>query len=167
MPGDKELRQDIISLYHNSTMAGHGGAEKTFKLVSRYYSWEGLCSQVTDYCSRCEQCARMKPTNVPPGGKLKPNPIPEGPWQDISADFITDLPESNGFNTILVVVDRFSKEVVFIPTDKTVTALGTAKLYRDNVWKVHGLPHSLISDHGPQFAAQLMKDLEKMLKIDL
>ena len=58
-------------------------------------------------------------------------------------DFIMDLPESNGYNAILVVVDRFSKEVVFIPMDKTVMALETAKLYRDNVWKVHSLPHSV------------------------
>ena len=58
-----------------------------------------------------------------------PNPIPDGPWQDISADFITDLPKSGGYDAILVVIDCFSKEVEFIPTTKKITALGTAKLY--------------------------------------
>jgi hypothetical protein len=63
----------------------------------------------------------MKPTNIPPAGLSQPLEVPEGPWKSASADFITGLPPSHGFDSILVVVDRFSKEVAFAPTTKTVT----------------------------------------------
>ena len=98
-------------------------------------------------------------------GKLQPLDIPNMPWVDVSVDFITDLPLSNGYDLILVVVDRFSKEVEFIPCNKIVTALETAKLYLFHVWKNHSLPRTIVSDCGPQFASQVMKDLCKYLGI--
>ena len=81
------------------------------------------------------------------------------------ADFITDLPLSNGYDSILVIVDQFSKEVEFIPMTKMVTAFKTAKLYLFNIWKNNGLPHSIVSNQGPQFTSQVMKDLCKCLTI--
>jgi len=107
----------------------------------------------------------MKTGNQPPAGKLKPLPVPNGPWEDIAADFTTDLPLCQGYDSILVVVDRFSKEAIFIPTTKTATALDTAKLYLHNVWKNHGLPRSIVSDRGPQFASQVMRELSSRLGI--
>ena len=74
------------------------------------------------------------------------------PWVDVSADFIMDLPLSNSFNSILMVVDRFSKETEFILCNKTATAVDTAKLYLFHVWKDHGLPRTIVSDQGLQFA---------------
>ena len=68
------------------------------------------------------------------------------PWVDITADFTTDLPISNGYDSILVIIDQFSKEVEFIPTTKMVTTLETAKLYLFNMWKNHKLPYSIVSD---------------------
>ena len=87
------------------------------------------------------------------------------PWVDISTDFITDLPLSNGYDLILVIVDHFSKEVEFIPCNKTVTTLETAKLYLFHVWKNHDLPRTIVSNCRPQFASQVMKDLCKCLRI--
>ena len=87
------------------------------------------------------------------------------PWEHISADFITDLPLSHSFDAILTVVDRFSKEVELIPCTKKCSALDSAKLFMHNVWKHHGLPHSITSDHGPQFAAQVMQEINKALSI--
>jgi transposase InsO family protein len=107
----------------------------------------------------------MKPSNLAPPGKLRPLELPNIPWAEVTADFTTDLPLSNGFDSILVVVDRFSKEVEFIPCNKTTTALDTARLYLHNVWKNHGLPSSIVSDRGPQFASQVMRDLCKQLGI--
>jgi len=82
-------------------------------------------------------------------GKLMPNSIPEKPWSHISADFITKLPLAQEYDSILVVVDRLTKMVHFIPTTEKTTAGGLARLFRDNVWKLHGLPESIISDRGP------------------
>ncbi|KAG9226459.1 hypothetical protein CCMSSC00406_0003338 [Pleurotus cornucopiae] len=98
-------------------------------------------------------------------GKLQPNPIPSEPWTDISADFIVKLPRSAGHDAILVVVDRFTKMVRLVPTTEELSALGLAKLYRDHVWKIHGLPNSIISDRGPQFASQVMRELNTLLGI--
>jgi len=71
-----------------------------------------------------------------------------------------------GYNSILVVVDRLTKMVHFIPTTEKTSAKGLARLFRDNMWKLHGLPKSIISDRGPQFAAGLMRELNKMLGIE-
>jgi len=94
-----------------------------------------------------------------------PNAIPEKPWSHISADFITKLPLAQGYDTILVVCDRFSKMAYFIATTEKTLAEGLAKLFRDHVWKLHGLPESIISDRGVQFAAGMMKELNNLLGI--
>ena len=101
-----------------------------------------------------------------PAGKLKPNQVPEKLWQHISVDFITKLPVSKGHDSILVVCDRFSKMSHFVATTEKTTAEGLARLFRDNVWKLHGLPESVISDKGPQFVVGLMRELNKMLGIE-
>ena len=68
--------------------------------------------------------------------------------------------------SILVVVNRLTKIVHFIPTIEKTMAEALARLFRDNVWKLHGLPESIISDRGPQFAAGLMQELNRMLEIE-
>ena len=83
----------------------------------------------------------------------------------ISADFITKLPLAQGYNSILVVVDRLTKMVYFVPTIEKTSVEGLARLFKDNVWKLHGLPESIISNRGPQFVAGLMRELNKMLGI--
>jgi len=94
------------------------------------------------------------------------NSIPEKVWTYISADFITKLPLAQGYDSILVVVDRFTKMAHFIPTTEKTSTEGLAQLFRDNIWKLHGLLDSIISDRGPQFAAGIMKELNQMLGID-
>jgi len=84
----------------------------------------------------------------------------------ISADFITKLPLVQGYNSILVVVDRLTKIVYFISTIEKTLAKGLVRLFRNNVWKLHGLPKSIISDRGPQFAVGLMRELNRMLGIE-
>ena len=99
-------------------------------------------------------------------GKLRPNEVPEKPWQHISVDFIMKLPLSKGHDSILVVCDRFLKMFHFVVMTEKTTAEGLAKLFRDNMWKLYKLPESMISDRGPQFAAGLTKELNKMLGIE-
>jgi len=94
-----------------------------------------------------------------------PNSIPDKAWTHILADFITKLPLAQGYDSILVVVDRFTKMAHFVPTTEKTMAEGLARLFRDNVWRLHGLPESIISDRGPQFAAGLMRELNEILEI--
>ena len=165
VPEARDLRMEIVRLHHDIPIPGHPGIEKTLELMQCSYTWPGMPALVKDYISRCDCCARFKGSNQAPPGKLKPLNTPPGPWKEISADFITDLPESEGFDSILVVVDQFSKEVEFIPCIKSTSALDTAKLYLRHVWKHHGLPTGIVSDRGPQFASQVMKDICKRLGI--
>jgi len=84
----------------------------------------------------------------------------------ISADFITKLPLAQGYDSILVVVDQLTKMVHFILTTEKTLVEGLARLFRDNVWKLHRLSESIILDKGPQFVAGLMRELNGMLGIE-
>jgi len=94
-----------------------------------------------------------------------PNSIPEKPWTHISANFITKLSLAQGYNSILVVVNKLTKMVYFILTTEKTSAKGLAKLFRDNVWKLHGLPKSIILDKEPQIIAGLMWELNQILGV--
>jgi len=121
---------------------------------------------VKQYVEGCNSYQRNKNHTEQPAGKLMPNSIPEKPWTYILVDFITKLPLAQGYNTILVVVDQLTKMVHCIPTTEKTMAEGLAKLFRDNMWKLYSLPKSIISDRGPQFAAGIMRELNRMLGIE-
>ena len=135
------------------------------ELVTRNFWWPGITKEVKRYMEGCNACQQNKNCTEQPAGKLIPNSIPEKPWMYILADFITKLPLAQGYDSILVVVDRLTKMVHFIPTTEKMLAEGLARLFRDNVWKLHGLPESIISDRGPQFTAGIMRELNEMLEI--
>ena len=84
----------------------------------------------------------------------------------MSVDFITKLPISRGYNSILVVCDRFLKMLYFIVMTEKIIVKGLMKLFKDNMWKLHELLESVILDRGPQFVAGLIKKLNKMLRIE-
>ena len=159
------LRRDILSLHHDEPIAGHQGIEKTLELIQRQFWWPKMRQDVQQFVTSCPQCQRTKIFPARPSGLLQPNPIPDAPWQTISIDLITGLPPSNTYNAICTIVDRFSKMVHLVPTHETVTSEGIARIYRDNVWKHHGFPLSIISDRGPQFASQFMRSLLSLLNI--
>ena len=94
-----------------------------------------------------------------------PNSIPDKAWTYISADFIMKLSLAQGYNSILVVVDRFTKMAYFVPTTEKTSTEELAQLFRDNIWKLYGLPDSIILNRGPQFMAGMMKELNHILGI--
>ena len=135
------------------------------ELITRNYWWPGLMKFVADYVKGCDDCNRTKTFPAPPLGKLQPNPISQEPWKHIFADFITKLPESRGLDSIMVVCYRHTKRTHFIPCSEELSSVGLAQLYLENVWKLHRLPDSIISDRGPQFASCLTKELNQLLGI--
>ena len=165
VPKDDKLRAEIIRLYYNIPVEEHRGQQKTIELVTRNFWWPGVTKEVKQYVEECNSCQRNKNHIEQPADKLMPNSIPKRSWIHISADFITKLPLVQGYNAILVVVDRLTKMVHFIPTTKETSVEDLARLFRDNMWKLHGLPKSIILDRGPQFVAGLMKELNRMLGI--
>ena len=164
---DADIRAEIIRLHYDMLIGGHGGQWKTVELVTRNFWWPGVTKEVKRYVEGCNACQRNKNHTEQPAGKLMPNSILERPWMHILADFITKLPLAQGYDSILVVVDWLTKMVHLIPTTEKTLAEGLARLFRDNVWKLHSLPESIISDRGPQFAAGLMRELNEMLGINV
>ena len=122
--------------------------------------------KVKKYIERCNACQRNKNRTEVPAEKLMPNSVLEKPWSHISADFITKLPLAQGYNSILVVYNRITKMAHFVPTIEKTLIEGVARLFRDNVWKLHSLPESIIIDRGVQFAVEMMKELNQILGID-
>ena len=118
------------------------------ELVTRNYWWPGVIKEVGKYIDRCNACQYYKSRSEALAGKLISNTIPEKPWSYILADFITKLPLAQDYDAILVVCDCFSKIVHFIATIEKTSAEGLARLFRDHVWKLHGLLESIILDRG-------------------
>jgi len=166
IPKDEALRVEIIKLHHNTPIGGHREQWKTVELVTRNFWWPGVTREVKRYVEGCNSCQRNKNCTEQPAGKLMPNSIPNKAWLYISADFITKLPLAQGYDIILVVVDWFTKMAHFMLTTEKTMAEGLAKMFRNNVWQLHGLPKSIILDRDPQFAAGVMKELNKLLGID-
>jgi len=133
VPKDNKLRTEIIRLHHNMPIEGHGGQWKTVELVTRNFWWPRVTKEVKQYVEGCDACQCNKNHIEQPAGKLMLNSVPEKPWVHILADFITKLPLAQGYNSILVVVDRLTKMVYFIPTIEKTSAEGLARLFRDNV----------------------------------
>jgi len=115
--------------------------------------------------SGCETCQRTKIDHGKKTAPLYTNSIPEGPWETISMDLIGPLPESQGYDSILNVVDRFSKEMVAIPCHTTLTAEGCARLLMERIFLLRGFPKKIITDRGPQFVSKFMTNLYGLLGI--
>ena len=133
VPKDDILRAEIIRLYHDTPVGGHGGQWKMVELVTQNFWWPGVTKEVKRYVEGYNSYQRNKNYTEQLAGKLMPNSIPEKPWMHISADFITKLPLAQGYDVILVVVDKLTKMVHFIPTTEKTLAEGLARLFRDNV----------------------------------
>src|SRR5258707_3128495 len=100
-------------------------------------------------------------------GKLIPNKVPSRCWQVISVDMIGELPDSKGYNAVLVVVDHLSKWIHTIPTVTSLDSAGVAQLFLEHVWHHHGLPEEVISDHGPTFVSNFLRELAALLGVKL
>jgi len=134
--------------------------------VTRNYWWPGVMKNVGKYVEGCDMCQRMKNKTEAPAGKLKLSKVPEKLWTYIMVDFIMKLPLVAEKDAILVIYDRLSKMTHFVVTTEETSVEGLVRLFRDNVWKLHGLPENVVSDRGPQFIAEITKKLNKMLGIE-
>ena len=167
VPKDEELRAEIIQLHHDVLVAGYGERWKIVELVMRNYWWPGVTRDVGRYVEGCDLCQRMKNRTEEVAGKLKLSEVPEKPWTHLTVDFITKLLVVAGKDAILVVCNRLSKMTHFVAITEGTSAEGLVRLFRDNVWKLHRLPESVVLDRGPQFVVELTKELNRMLGIEM
>jgi hypothetical protein len=165
---DNDLRRGVISLNHTSNTAGHPGIAKTYTLTARNYWWPGMKNSVIKYIQGCAICQSRKNVTTRPKPPLFPittNPKAQ-PFEVIALDFITKLPPSEGYDTILTITDHdCSKGAIFIPCNETIDAMGVAELYGKHVFPHYGTPQRVISDRDPRFTATAMKELCKSLGI--
>ena len=114
---------------------------------------------IKKFVQECVECQRTKYTTRLPAGLLQPLPIPDKVWDDLSMDFITGLPNSHGYTTILVVVDRLSKQAHFGALPKKYSAAKVADLFAHMVCKLHGLPRSIVTDRDALFLSVFWREL--------
>lgn len=163
VPDDAELKRQILRSRHDAPAAGHQGRAKTLDLVSRSFYWPTLRRYVHRYVDGCDLCQRSKPTHHAKYGLMQPIPAGHAPWKRISTNFIVKLPQSNGYDSIMVVVDRNTKLAHFIATRETIDSNETASLYLQHIWKHHGTPDQVISDRGSVFLSKFMRRLSQLL----
>ena len=101
----KSCRAEVVMSCHNTPVTGHPGQWRTLELVQRSFWWPGMAAYIGKYIKSCDLCQRTKMFPEKPQGELTPNEVPSQPWEVISTDLIMQLLESQGYDSILVVVD--------------------------------------------------------------
>ena len=129
IPKNEKLRVEIIQLYYDIPVGRHEKQQKTTELVTRNFWQLRVIKEVKKYVEKCDIYQRNKNCTEAPIGKLILNAIPEKLWTHILADFITKLLLAQGYDSILVVCNRITKIVHFVPTTEKTSVEGVARLF--------------------------------------
>ena len=157
----------VLQHAHDSPLKGHSGYLKTVHRVQQDFFWYGMKKDIKEHIKNCETCQRIKVDTIKPAGLLQPLSIPDKPWLDISMDLITGLPKSQVYDVILVVVDRLTKFVRFMPLSHPYIAAMVAQVFMTIVFKLHDLPRSIMSDRDAAFTPTFWKELFKLQGTEL
>jgi transposase InsO family protein len=165
IPAAPAVRRELVRLHHDDPRAGHFGNRKTVELLKRRFHWENIDTDVQTYVNHCQVCLGNRQPRHKPYGKLSSLPLPTQPFEEISLDFITKLPpcqyQDRIVDAILVVVDRFTKIALFIPTTTTLTAAELAKLLYEHVECRFGTPLGMVSDRDSLLTSHFWVELSK------
>ena len=160
----KSLQNIILVEAHNMPIAGHLGISKTYASIQWQFYWPNMLDDIQAFITTCNACQQNKSLNLKPAGLLHPLPIPQERWEQVSMDFVVELPPAaSGSNAIFVVVDMLSKMAHFIPTKTTASAPDTAQLFFDHIFWLHGLPQVIVSDCNPKFTSHFWTSLFSLL----
>jgi RNase H-like domain found in reverse transcriptase/Integrase zinc binding domain/Reverse transcriptase (RNA-dependent DNA polymerase)/Integrase core domain len=161
------LRIDLIREFHDIPIAGHLGWRKCYQAMAQHYYWPGMPDGVREYVTHCPVCQRTKQTNQPKP-PLRPLPAPARPFQHITLDWISGFPtDRRRKNSLLHIVDRFSKWVISIPCTKTMNTAQLCDVLYKEVFSWVGLPESITGDRDSRLTASQMRALLKFLNIKL
>lgn len=164
VPDLEELRTKMIQQTHDSKACGHPGRDNTATILSREYFWPKMFENVRRFVRNCDSCGRNKAWRDRRQGFLKPLPIPDRIWQEISIDFVTELPESEGCTNMVVITDRLGKGVICDGL-LDIKAETVAKWFVRHYYRQHYLPGAIVSDRGTQFVGRLWKRICQLLGI--
>ena len=165
VPNFKELRRRILEHFHDEL--GHFGVVRLSAHVKHYYYWKYMDRDIQHFCATCSVCQRIKSDHRKKPGLLQPLPVPNRPWEVVGMDYVTQLPDSNGYNAVLTFTDLYSKMVHLVPTTTDVTAEQTAKLFLHNVYRLHGLPRVFVSDRDSKFTSQFWRSFTSLVNTRL
>jgi hypothetical protein len=131
--------------------------------VRERFAWKGLKEDVIKHVKECTTCQENKDEHTHPAGLLQPLPIPKHKWESISMDFITGLPRAQGEDCIFVVVDRLTKFAHFFSIATDFSAAHVAELFFKEVFRLHGLPNTIISDRDNRFMSMFWQELFRLV----
>ena len=144
----------LLHEFHSTPIGGHMGVTKTMARLQDNFTWISIRQDIHNFVAQCLDCQHTKYVTRKPAGLLSPLPLPTRPWEDLSLDFIVGLPSYKGNNTILVVVDWFSKGIHLGLLPSQYAAYQVATLFLDIAAKLHIMPRSLVSDRDPLFISK-------------
>ena len=159
---NRTAQHHILVAMHDSGLGGHSGTNATYARIKQLFAWPNMKQSVQDFVKQCQTCQQAKTERINKPGLLDPLPIPEQAWEMISMDFVEGLPNSDNFNALLVVIDKLTKYGHFIPIKHPFTALQVAQLFMNNVYKLHGLPKTIISDRDRVFTSAVWQQLFRL-----
>ena len=161
----RNIREIVIAEAHS--LLAHLGASKTIAYLRDNVWWKDMAADTTSYCQSCMTCKQSKPTTQKPYGLLNPLDVPTHPWESIGVDFVGPLPESKNrdgtFDSITVVICLLTSMVHLIPSRDNYNARQIAKLMFEAVYKHHGLPKSIVSDHDVLFTSVFWQHLNQLI----
>jgi len=166
IPDSNALKLKVGHQCHDAKVAGHFGRHKTRDLMKRNYYWPNIEEWVRNYVRTCDACQPNKTARHKKCGKLVPLEIPLRPWEQISMDFITDIPNIKAYNQCLVIVDRFTNMAHFIPL-KNRKVKELALIFVREVWRLHGLPKRVVSDRDTAFMSSFWSEVMRLLEVEL
>jgi hypothetical protein len=168
IPDWDNLRFECFEAVHKHPFSGHFGGHRTQTKASQLFYWPNMARSIQAWVNECDSCQRVKAVRQAPAGELHPLEIPGRRWASISMDLITDLPSTPlGHDSIWVCVDRLTKMVHHKAVTKTVTAPELARIFTDEVFRLHGLPEDIVSDRDPRFTASFWSQLHRLLQVRL
>jgi hypothetical protein len=152
----------VLSELHATPTTWHSKFTKTYDRVKHSFFWDGMKYDICNFVAECDVCQHNKGETIKLLGTLQLIPIPSTIWKDISMDFITGLPKSRNKSVIMVVVDLLSKYAHFCALQHPFTTSTVAQIFMDQVFKIHGMPHSIVSDCDPNFTSNFWQELFKI-----
>ena len=145
---------------HQAPYSGHPGYQNTIATAKKQYFWSRLKKDMAEYISRCMKCQQVKVEHRHLEGLLHPLPVPEWKWEVISMDFIIGFPLTwRQHDSIMVVVDKLTKETHFMPVNSTHKTADIAKIFMKDIFRLHGFPKAIISDRDTKFTSSFWKSL--------
>jgi len=164
VPKDMELRKKILDEAHTSILTMHPGSNKMYQDLKQKFWWTRMKREIAKYVSECHVCKQVKADHLKPASMLQPLNIPAWKWEDIHMDFVVGLPRTQkGYDSIWVIIDRFTKSAHFIPVKTSYTAATYAELYISRIVSLHGVPVSITLDRGSVFVSRFWEQLQTAL----